>query len=141
MTGPLIVTTKRQDGDDRNCDCLIPMLEGAGQHSPGCACFNLRVLSRVAVATLKEVVGIVDEAFGDASLSYERVVRALPESGGTITLPDGTVIEVKQTTWQDLALWAKLTFPATVGSRAEAGDEKTRREVLDAFNDRQKAAA
>lgn len=26
--------------DDRNCDCHVPILEGAGQHSPGCACFK-----------------------------------------------------------------------------------------------------
>lgn len=24
-----------------HCDCMIPYLEGAGQHSPGCRCFRM----------------------------------------------------------------------------------------------------
>lgn len=30
------------------CDCLIPYLEGAGQHSPGCACVQPHPWSKEA---------------------------------------------------------------------------------------------
>lgn len=26
--------------DDRNCNCLVPALDGAGQHAGGCACLK-----------------------------------------------------------------------------------------------------
>lgn len=150
--GPYIVTTKRQDEDDRNCDCFIPALEGAGQHSPGCACFKPRVASRVAVATLEEarewardyVLGVNQwtglrgstlhpDARQVEWLRLEREIRDLPESGGTITLPDGTVIKVEQTTWYALvAGWGEHW--QREADRATGGDTEAQQRILDAFN-------
>ena len=102
---PYLVTTKRPDGDDRNCNCLVPYMEGAGNHSPGCACFTPRVVSRRAVATLEEARkatrrklepflpgGVLE---GDPA-KWLKAAWSIPESGGSVgPLPDGTLITVE----------------------------------------------
>ena len=94
--------------------------------------YGLVVVARHAVATL-------DEANIEIAARHAGSINrfAVTESGGTVTLPGGTVIEVEPTAWQDLALVAGLTFPATVGNRAEDGNEKVQSEILDAFNAKQ----
>lgn len=88
MTSPYIVTTKQPD----LVSAQVRNMRGG------------LVLSRLAVATLGEAKRSVrsvishhdDETIdlGDALVQF---------GGGSITLPDGTVIEVEQTTWDQLA--------------------------------------
>jgi hypothetical protein len=66
------------------------------------------VVSHRAVATLEEAKDYIwDLMHTNAAKRSLSVVRmrwaALPESGGTVTLPDGTVIEVKPTAIETLA--------------------------------------
>lgn len=32
--------SEQSDNPERECNCLVPYLEGAGQHSPGCSIFT-----------------------------------------------------------------------------------------------------
>jgi hypothetical protein len=80
---PYIVTTKRLGPD-----------EGTGH------VLARYSVSRRAVATLEEAQDLVREAGATVTAAV------ITESGGTITLPDGTEIEVEQTTPQ--AIYAEL---------------------------------
>ena len=89
--------------------------------------------SRRAVATLEEVADRVDEQFADHSMSYRRVVLALPEAGGTVgPLPDGTVIEVHRAPWQRIWEWSGWSVP-TIGPP----DAREQVEILAAWNARE----
>lgn len=78
---PYTITTKRGPCDDAECN-------------PNC---RSRVVIHLTVATLGEARAAIAQdhadALSDSDLDW-RVLRALSESGGTITLPDGTIIEV-----------------------------------------------
>lgn len=91
--GPWVVTVEQDD--DRNCDCGIPSLEGAGTHSPGCACFKV---VRQAFATPTEARRWLVETRTDwADADHRRnVVEHLDGSGEPLgPLPDGTTITVE----------------------------------------------
>lgn len=79
---------------------------------------QVRATSRHAVATLDEARELCIDAIADAfdperedellakgwnGPAYVRRIRNLPESGGMITLPDGTVIEVEPVSRRQLA--------------------------------------
>jgi hypothetical protein len=121
--GPYIVTTKRGNPPFPN---------------------NAVLLSRVAVATLgdarKRASGVVAEsALRGAPLTVlTRAALTLPESGGTITLPDGPVIEVEATTWQ--VLWHVSDLDAEELAGALGGIEACQQRILDAYNARQESA-
>jgi hypothetical protein len=119
QAGPYIVTTKQEH------------LDGS------------KPLSRRAAPTLDEARAAVFEVVHGyrGSVGSDYIGLRIAESGGTIgPLRDGTVIEVERASWQDTALAGGLSFPATVGNRAEAGDGKARREILDAYNAQQAQA-
>jgi hypothetical protein len=82
-----------------------------------------RVVSRRAVATLEEAQDLVREAGATVTAAV------ITESGGTITLPDGTVIEVEQTTW-----WTLASHAGFKGANRAAQAEYL---ILDAYNARQ----
>jgi hypothetical protein len=110
---PYIVTTKQPHGGG-----VVPF-----------------ILSRQAVATLEEARGVVAGLAEAGRRGREDVLAAigsLPESGGTITLPDGTVIEVEPIGWRELVKVADL--PAIYWMAFE--HEKA---ILDAFNAREQA--
>jgi hypothetical protein len=96
----------------------------------------------VAVATLEKARDVAHEQMTDLRtashgkggewIDYFHEVTDLPESGGTITLPDGTVIEVKPTTWFALAVSVRLDL----AERAERGDAEAQQRILDAWNER-----
>src|SRR4051794_23926233 len=106
---PYIVTTKR----DRAATYL-PSSWKIGEP---------RVLSRRAVAAL-DGQAIWNALYGVEIPDREETVEAiaaLPKSGGTITLSDGTVIEVEATTWR--RLWDDTVLTLSVLDAAEAGNE------------------
>lgn len=90
---PFIVTTHRHL-DDPTAEFLPDALPG---------------VSRRAVATLeeaRETARIIawDKPYGQTPTpDVAAAIYGLPESGGTVTLPDGTVIEVKHELWSVLA--------------------------------------
>jgi hypothetical protein len=114
---PYIVTTKRLDS------------------SEGWADSGLRA-SRCAFPTLEKAQDAAWDAIPDKD-AYVRwlyetgVDTAIGEQGGTITLPDGTVIEVEQTTWQVLVDASGLAVPIDPDAWLE------HHEILDAYNARQ----
>lgn len=118
---PYIVTTKRRAHPE-------PRPEGA----------VMLTVSRVAVATLNDAARLADiERLNrvDTVPEFRAVlvqIKALPESGGTITLTDGTVIEVEQTTWAHL--WSYTALVPDTHVLAERGDAKAQQRILDAFN-------
>lgn len=103
------------------------------------------ILSRVAVATLekakaesRKVVGVLGGSSG-STLSPLHLIDSLPESGGTIgPLPDGTVIEVKPTTWADLwvasGLDQQTLVDADYANEPGPDQDDARQRILDAFN-------
>lgn len=103
----LITTTRPEDGEFLN-----PV---NGQSEPY---GQANVVSRRAVATLEEAATIPGDAirqWRDAvpsrekwNAAYEllRAAENLPESGGTVSLPDGTTIEVEPISWRDLRIAA-----------------------------------
>jgi hypothetical protein len=109
---PYIVTTRRPD---RSYDHEV-----LGEDRGG--------VSRHAVATLEEaqdhIYSVCAEGETDDEIIADEIDR-MPEQGGTITLPDGTVIEVEQTRWIDLI----HASTATTDSSDQA--------ILDAYNARQ----
>lgn len=124
MSGPYIVTTTEE------------RLSGLALYRTG--------VSRVAVATLEDppsslesgVRGTLYAMVPEETTAHQyddvyEAIDALPESGGTITLPDGTVIEVEQKAWRYLALAAGL--PVSVAERAD-DDGRLHQRILDAFN-------
>jgi hypothetical protein len=84
-------------------------------------------VSRRAVATLEEAREVVWEVLPAGSAWAGRAF-----TGGTVTLPDGTVIEVERTTWNALA--DALNGPQFVWP---ASTEAAQRAQIDAFNARQ----
>jgi hypothetical protein len=96
---------------------------------------NPAILSRVAVATLEKAQNATYSAAYQITkpersfLPLAKVREAITESGGTITLPDGTVIEVAQTTWTQIQVAAGLSDREV----AAYGPTRTAR-ILDAFN-------
>jgi hypothetical protein len=128
IPGPYIVTTKRRSPADTIERDRNPY----------------DVLSRVAVATLEKARDVAHEQMTDLRtashgkggewIDYFHEVTDMPESGITITLPDGTVIEVEPTTWRDL-LPDRLTGESLARLRwAERGDVRAQQHILDAFN-------
>lgn len=123
MTGPYIVTTKRH----------VP--EWHRDHMLTLKAHD-EILSRVAVATLEDARDRIEKTEGYAGNVYDD----LPESGGTITLPDGTVIEVEETTWIRLVMDIRAKASKTAGRDgldtlgAMDGDTEAQRQILDAFN-------
>jgi hypothetical protein len=68
-------------------------------------------ISRRAVATLEEarssVHAVIHPLRTNQRQGFDEASRLITESGGTITLPDGTIIEVESTSWYDLAVAVK----------------------------------
>jgi hypothetical protein len=104
---PYIVTTKRTVPTDLGRDEVA----------------DAGVLSRRAVATLEEAQDLVREAGATVTAAV------ITESGGTITLPDGTEIEVEQRQWCQLA--------EAVGWDFHGDAHRSEAELLDAYNARQ----
>jgi hypothetical protein len=131
---PYIVTTKRK------CDsCWDGRPKWAGtMPAPPCgACGGSgESVSRRAVATLEEaqdhIYSVCAEGETDDEIIADEIDR-MPEQGGTITLPDGTVIEVEQTMWADLIAEAAGASGVTEGMDAA----ETQQRILDAYNARQ----
>jgi hypothetical protein len=95
-------------------------------------------LSRRAVATLEEA----QETAWDVACNHlggdPAPFVALPESGGTVgPLPNGTVIEVEQTTWAALAEAADEDWWIALAEREDEGNATARQTILDAYNARQ----
>jgi hypothetical protein len=94
-----------------------------------------RVVSRRAVATLEEaneaVHRIVHDLPGKWQITTLAKCTPLPDSGGTVgPLPDGTVIEVEQISWDDLRDQCPEHLPRAEGQTRQAA-------ILDAYNARQ----
>jgi hypothetical protein len=122
-TRPYIVTTKR-----RKMAVMFPP--------------RMDVVYRRAVATLEErevtpkLREMLPHEHPARLIAIAAEIARMPESGGTIgPLPDGTVIEVEQTTWW--VLWEFTDLDASVLQAAKAGDEKAQQQNLDAYNARQ----
>jgi hypothetical protein len=149
MTGPYIVTTNRSCS---YCWGGRPKWAGTMPASPCTECSGTGkvALSRVAVATLEEAQIHVTTWITDRWSSHPHFAKAdgdrykpetrpmvaqaatLPESGGTIgPLPDGTVIEVEQATYPDIAMLGEFTDSEM---RTLANTEQA---LLDAFNARE----
>lgn len=128
MTGPYVITTKTLA-----CPCGSDP-EHAARY---CEHAEHRASHR-AVATLeeahREVVPLVT-AGGWGGDVFPQVARALPESGGTIVLPDGTV-EVRPRTWEQLATDAGIPSWGPDAQRCYQAyhRDKARKRVLDAYN-------
>jgi hypothetical protein len=124
--GPYIVTTKRQGRREAGWSGWTPW----------------EVLSRRAVATLDDARDEVERRW-TATLPWAqegirgRIDLKITESGGTVTLPDGTIIEVEATTWQWLAARTDLFDRQSVARYAGQGDTNVQRRILDAYNARQ----
>jgi hypothetical protein len=88
-----------------------------------------RVVSRRAVATLEEA----RRGLLKTDDSLYATAMSLPESGGTITLPDGTVIEVRRVMWADLIAEAARESGITKGMPPAEWQPR----ILDAYNARQ----
>lgn len=135
---PYIVTTKRP-----HCD-VCKDAGGAGPLDPCPECNRYGelsgadrsdmsvVVSRRAVATLEEAFNNVPPAVR-STLGLLDKLLALPESGGTVRLPDGTVIEVDRLTWVELAVTAKMDRPRLAAYDA-LNSRRARRRIIDAFN-------
>jgi hypothetical protein len=97
-----------------------------------------RVVSRRAVATLEEADSLVREILVEHG-ERAGVAPPLPEGGATLSpLPDGTVIEVEQTTWAILGGILDCNENVRLGliKRAEAGHRTAQQTILDAYNAR-----
>jgi hypothetical protein len=126
---PFIVTTKRPEIYEED-------YSGPSWSSP-CE-------FRVAVATLDKAREWAHGRIANAADHYEGLIGPawpkthhwlddhLTESGGTVTLPDGSVIEVKPTTWADLA--SEAGVDSAVRNRAVNGDRAMQQHILDAWN-------
>jgi hypothetical protein len=115
MTGPDIVTTKLHARECLDCLCGLDCME---------------TLSRIAVATLEDAGQEVFEFF--SGIYTQARCRRMIESGELpLTLPDGTVIEVEQVTYPDIAFLGEFTDSEM---RALANTEQA---LLDAFNARE----
>lgn len=93
---------------------------------------DTRTTSRRAVATL-------DEAH--AALFYDLKVAsghayAVPEQGGSVSLPDGTTITVERHEWADLVRWVGLKQAGSVrlAELAESGLGHSQEQIIDAYN-------
>lgn len=131
---PFTVTT--YNGEACHDECAHPNLDHRAS-GEGCISSDGRWLDDTrAVATIAQARDYADQRIFATARELEdpAVVRCrdtafnLPETGGTIgPLPDGVVIEVSVTDWQDLAGRAGLIYaPGTF----------TVAEILDAFNGR-----
>lgn len=89
------------------------------------------VRSRRAVATLDEVRAAIDALVQAGSYPTLGRIGKLTEDGGTVTLPDGTVIEVSTTDWYAL-IQAALDADGVPPLVAENDQDRT--EILDAYN-------
>lgn len=121
MSAPYIVTTKRQ---------------------PHPLAFANELETRRAVATLDEARRLVLRTIDrhGARQRDRRAACGLPGSGGTVTLPDGTVIELKTTTWYVLwKTWRNPGLPSPILESAVAGDPDAQQRILDAYNARRSA--
>jgi hypothetical protein len=122
---PYIVTTKRpEDGEFLN-----PVNGQSQPYGP------TESLSRRAVATLEEARAVVKTTCG-TDLMAPLEASLLPGSGGAVTLPDGTVIEVEPILWESLAAMRY----APVAAAARGGNRELAQDMLDHFNAREQAA-
>lgn len=99
-----------------------------------------------AVATLEKARAAVWEAIvgGNEAMPFRTQAQDIPESGGTIELPDGTVIEVAMTS--RASLWAAIPesaqqalYDSLAGSLRRAGatyDNVSLEALCDAYNAR-----
>ena len=117
-TDPFLVTVKRPVSPDDNgtpfCAACSHYHEGA-RACPDCGrptpCRDhgsdrsvwtpaTEVVSRVAVASLEEARDKVALLAADTMLTRAGVIIAIRESGGRVSLPDGTEIKVVRTTYE-----------------------------------------
>jgi hypothetical protein len=108
---PYIVTTKRE---------AIPLARDFPHALPN----GPDHVSRRAVATLEEAQDLVREAGATVAAAV------ITESGGTITLPDGSVIEVVPMDEEEMRSYASI-------SGVNDAYERPMTEILDAYNARQ----
>lgn len=91
---------------------------------------NANARSRRAVATLDEAQDYLMALAGE--WQQEGIwPNDLTDQGGTIPVPDGTIIEVRQVEW--LALWKASGLHKPSGGW-EALVEQNRSEIINAFN-------
>jgi hypothetical protein len=121
---PYIVATKRPPEIPVLGSINEPALAAKGvKVERGSSGLALAFVSRRAVATLEEARQIVAAKLPTDASVYD---LGLPDSG-TVTLPDGTVIEVEPVLWHTLA--------AIVGEDGyRYRGEHQHAEILDAFN-------
>jgi hypothetical protein len=120
---PYVITTKRQ----------TPFGRAGGQTIGGPVDV---ILSRRAVSTLEDARRALWDVLNEYEALPMQVGAPLREAGGTVgPLPDGTVIEVEQVKWSELARHADRAVPTGV----VVGD-LYRRDVIDAFNAKQTVA-
>lgn len=97
----------------------------------------LAVHTRRAVATVDEARAIIRDHVVSAGVPHGTTADPITNSGGTIgPLPDGTMIEVKRTTWRYLAELGHLT-PARIRYVTDPryGDGSSyAAEIVDAYN-------
>lgn len=98
----------------------------------------LQLVSRRAVATLDEARKAAYRAVADSNAhaldaTAAHAAHNLPESGGTIALPDGRVIEVEPTTWLMLARAAGVIYAAHP-DRQENPPAHVQAEIIAAYN-------
>jgi 16S rRNA G527 N7-methylase RsmG len=94
------------------------------------------IVTRRAVATLEKArEAVASSVRANNPYAFAKIVaakNAVTESGGTITLPDGTVIEVAPTTWHDIL----AALPPHVARQVAGNDTAT----IDAWNAAQENA-
>jgi hypothetical protein len=128
---PYIATTKRSNTETCECD---PMDEG------WCGRETMRTVSRRAVATLEEARAHAHSAASERGWSTRQNhddIEALPDSGGTVTLPDGASIEVRQVGWGYIAAEAGQSNPQVTYVNGTRLNDAEKRFLLDAFNTRE----
>jgi hypothetical protein len=150
---PYIVTTKRrcdQPACDRSEPCSAERSGWCAHPNSDDGDGNRTPVSRRAVATLEEAREEARDRlrenrslYGDSN-EYRRfgeMIPALPEQGGAVgPLPDGTVIEVEQVGWSELARLAgrtRYTVPPDEPVDPDGLGRKGWQVILDTYNARQ----
>jgi len=96
--------------------------------------YNIEPVTRTASSDLIAARAAVQQAISDNDPNYDAdllsTVDALPAEGGTVPLPDGTVIEVREVDMVDIA---REAFPRDDRSGMWPAPDK----IIAAFNARQ----